>query len=141
MDSWVEHYPYQTGLLVWQWDTSQKDNNTAVHPGQGLILPVDAHATPTKWADGTLMRNRIQAYDSPFSLYRTNGLTLHKAGVEAKVGSQRGVPVFDDRKGVYWHESNPRAGVKVTDTNTKIAIVKQPKNGQTITVQVGPSTK
>ncbi|MGA4954921.1 immune inhibitor A domain-containing protein [Streptomyces lavendulocolor] len=141
MDSWVEHYPYQTGLLVWQWDTSQKDNNTAVHPGQGLILPVDAHATPTKWADGTLMRNRIQAYDSPFSLYRTGGITLHKAGVEAKIASQRGVPVFDDRKGVYWYDSNPRAGVKVTDTNTKIAIVKQPTNGQTITVQVGPSTK
>ncbi|NEE41001.1 hypothetical protein G3M53_88435, partial [Streptomyces sp. SID7982] len=33
---WVEHYAYQNGLLVWLWDTSQKDNNTSVHPGQGL---------------------------------------------------------------------------------------------------------
>ena len=52
--SWVEHYPYQKGLLIWLWDTSQKDNNVSAHPGQGLILPIDAHAKPLKWADGTL---------------------------------------------------------------------------------------
>ncbi|MFG3494403.1 immune inhibitor A domain-containing protein [Streptomyces sp. NPDC047928] len=140
-DSWVEHYPYQTGLMIWQWDTSQKDNNTAAHPGEGMILPIDAHAKPLKWTDGTLMRNRIQSYDSPFSWYRTDGITLHKAGEAARIGSQWGNPVFDDRKGVYWYEETARAGVKVTDTNTRIAIVKQPLNGQTITVKVGPSTR
>ena len=30
---WVEHFPYQNGLLIWQWDTSQPDNNVGVHPG------------------------------------------------------------------------------------------------------------
>ncbi|PRH76026.1 protease [Streptomyces solincola] len=140
-DGWVEHYPYQTGLLVWQWDTSQKDNNTAVHPGQGLILPVDAHAKPLKWKDGTLQRNRVQAYDSPFSLYRTDALTLHKANVPVRVPSLAGVPAFDDRKGVYWYQETERAGVKVTDTNTKISIVDQPRNGQTIKIKVGPSSK
>ncbi len=30
---WVEHIPYQNGLLIWKWDTSQPDNNTADHPG------------------------------------------------------------------------------------------------------------
>ncbi|CAL9431609.1 immune inhibitor A domain-containing protein [Streptomyces sp. enrichment culture] len=139
--SWVEHYPYQTGLLIWKWDTSQKDNNTAVHPGEGLVLPIDAHAKPLTWADGTLMRNRIQSYDAPFSRFRTDRVTLHKADVAQGFGGLAGNPVFDDRKGVYWFESNPRAGVKVNDTNTRIAITEQPRNGRTITVQVGPSTK
>ncbi|MFF2778271.1 immune inhibitor A domain-containing protein [Streptomyces sp. NPDC058052] len=139
--SWVEHYPYQNGLLIWKWDLSQKDNNTSVHPGQGLILPIDAHPTPLKWKDGTLMRNRVQAYDSTFGTYRTDAFQLHKADVPTWVKSQAGNPVFDDRKGTYWFQETERAGVKVTDTNTKIQVVKEPKNGQTVTVQVGPSTR
>ncbi|RSS50834.1 immune inhibitor A domain-containing protein [Streptomyces sp. WAC01280] len=139
--SWVEHYPYQNGLLIWKWDLSQKDNNTSKHPGVGRVLPIDAHPSPLKWSDGTLMRNRVQAYDSPFSLSRTDGFQLHKAGVGTWVPSQAGNPTFDDRKGTYWFPETERAGVKVTDTNTKIQVVKEPKNGQTITVQVGPSTK
>jgi immune inhibitor A len=138
---WVEHFPYQNGLVMWLWDTSQLDNNVGVHPGEGLILPIDAHATPEKWADGSLMRNRIQAYDSPFSLYRTDGFTLHKAGVAAKVASKKGMSVFDDRKGVYWNESNPTGGVKVPDTNTQIKIVKEAKDGSLMVVKVGPSQR
>jgi immune inhibitor A len=140
-DGWVEHYPYQNGLLVWLWDTSQKDNNTSVHPGEGLILPVDANPKPLKWADGTLMRNRIQAFDSTFSLRGNAGMTLHRADVPSKVAPHRGNAVFDDRKGVYWYPETPSAGVKVTDTNTKISIVNQPRSGETITIRVGPSTK
>ncbi|WP_455360556.1 immune inhibitor A domain-containing protein [Streptomyces sp. SYSU K21746] len=138
---WVEHYPYQTGLLVWLWDTSQKDNNVSVHPGKGLILPVDAHAKPLKWADGTLMRNKIQPFDAPFSRYATDGFTLHNAGQPVRVKAQKGNPVFDDRKGTYWYAENPTGSVQVPDTNTRISIVKEPKSGQTITVKVGPSTK
>ncbi|WP_418957315.1 immune inhibitor A domain-containing protein [Streptomyces tritici] len=139
--SWVEHYPYQNGLLIWKWDLSQKDNNTSKHPGKGLILPIDAHPSPMKWGDGTLLRNRIQSYDAPFGTYRTDGFQLHKAGVGTWIPSQAGNPVFDDRKGTYWYKETERAGVQVTDTNTQIRVVKEPRNGQTITVQVGPSTK
>ncbi|MGK5629905.1 immune inhibitor A domain-containing protein [Streptomyces sp. URMC 123] len=139
--SWVEHYPYQRGLVVWLWDTSQQDNNVGVHPGEGLILPVDAHAAPEKFADGTLMRNRVQAYDSPFSWYPTQGITLHKNGKPSKIRMKPGKSFFDDRTGKYWYESNPTAGVKVPDTNTRIAILQQAPNGSTMTVQVGPSTK
>ncbi|MFC5632895.1 immune inhibitor A domain-containing protein [Streptomyces bullii] len=138
---WVEHYPYQNGLLIWKWDTSQADNNTSQHPGTGLLLPVDSHPTALKWSDGTLMRNRIQAYDSPFSLYRTDGLTLHKAGIATKIPSSKGVPVFNDHTSTYYDESNRAAGVKITDTNTKIKIVKEAKNGSTISVEVGPAVK
>ncbi|MFJ8074685.1 immune inhibitor A domain-containing protein [Streptomyces sp. NPDC096176] len=140
-DGWVEHYPYQNGLMIWQWDTSQKDNNTSAHHGQGLILPVDAHAKPMKWADGTLLRNKIQTFDSSFSTYRTDSFWLHNADKPQWIASQRGNPVFDDRKGVYWYAENPTGSVKVTDTNTKIAIVKEPRSGETITIKVGPSNK
>ncbi|WP_328871705.1 immune inhibitor A [Streptomyces sp. NBC_00287] len=139
--SWVEHYPYQNGLLIWKWDTSQADNNTSKHPGAGLILPVDSHPTAMKWSDGTLMRSRIQAYDSPFSLYRTDGLTLHNADVATKIPSSKGVPVFNDRTSTYYDAATPLAGVKITDTNTKIKIVKEAKNGSTISVEIGPAAK
>jgi immune inhibitor A len=139
--SWVEHYAYQNGLLIWKWDLSQKDNNTSQHPGAGLILPIDSHPSPLKWSNGDLMRARVQSYDSPFTIARTDGFQLHNKGVATWVPSQAGNPTFDDRKGVYWFAENPRAGVQVTDTNTKIQVVKEPKDGQTITVQVGPSTK
>lgn len=138
---WVEHFPYQNGLLIWKWDTSQADNNTSVHPGTGLVLPIDAHPAALKWSDGTLMRSRIQSYDSPFSLYRTDGLTLHKADVETKIASQKGVSVFNDHTSTYYDLSTPLAGVNVTDTNTKIKIVKEALNGSTISLQVGPAVK
>ncbi|MDH6450516.1 MULTISPECIES: immune inhibitor A domain-containing protein [unclassified Streptomyces] len=138
---WVEHYAYQNGLLIWKWDTSQKDDNTSAHPGRGLILPIDSHPTALKWSDGTLMRNRIQAYDSTFSWYPTDGITLHKADVPTKIKSKPGVPVFDDGTSNYYDATNPLAGVNITDTNTRIKIVKEPLNGSTITLQVGPSAK
>jgi immune inhibitor A len=136
---WVEHYAYQTGLLIWKWDTSQADNNTSQHPGTGLVLPVDSHPTALKWSDGTLMRNRIQTYDAPFSTYRTDGMTLHKADVATWIPSSKGVPVFNDRTNTYYDESNPTAGVQVTDTNTKIKILKEAKDGSTIELEVGPA--
>ncbi len=139
--SWVEHYPYQNGLLIWKWDTSQADNNTSKHPGVGLILPVDSHHKALKWSDGTLMRSRIQAYDSPFSLYRTDGITLHNADVATKIPSSKGVPVFNDHTNTYYDQATPLAGVNITDTNTKIKIVKEAKNGSTISVEVGRAVK
>ncbi|MEU7401254.1 MULTISPECIES: immune inhibitor A domain-containing protein [unclassified Streptomyces] len=137
--NWVEHYAYQNGLLIWKWDTSQADNNTSQHPGKGLVLPIDSHPTALKWKDGTLMRNRFQAYDSPFSLYRTDGMTLHKADVAKYVPGSKGVSVFNDRKNDYWDPANPTGGVQITDTNTKIKILKEAKNGSTIELEVGPA--
>lgn len=138
---WVEHYPYQNGLLIWKWDTSQQDNNTGSHPGTGLILPVDSHPTALRWTDGTLMRNRIQAYDSTFSLERTDGITLHKADVPTVIKSSKGVSVFNDHAHTYYDPANPAGGVKITDTNTKIKIDKQAKDGSTIEIEVGPAVK
>ncbi|MFF8955777.1 immune inhibitor A domain-containing protein [Streptomyces sp. NPDC014894] len=138
---WVEHYANQNGLLIWLWDTFQRDNNTSSHPGEGQILPIDANPAPLKWSDGTVMRNRIQSFDATFSTRPYDAVTLHRAGVPTKIKARPGNSVFDDRKGVYWTAENPTGSVRVTDTNTKIAIVKEPRSGETITVKVGPSTK
>jgi immune inhibitor A len=138
---WVEHIPYQNGLLIWKWDRSQADNNTGAHNGTGLILPVDSHPTPLKWTDGTLLRNRFQAYDSPFTLESTDAITLHKAGVPVRVAPQKGVSVFNDHTNTYYDESTPTAGVKITDTNTKIEIDKVTKGGSTMELKVGPAVK
>lgn len=137
----MEHFPYQNGLLIWKWDTSQNDNNVSQHAGSGLLLPVDAHPKPLKWSDGTLMRTRIQSYDSPFSTYRTDALKLHKADVATKIPSLPGNRIFNDHTNTYYDETNPTSGVRVTDTNTKIAIVKEPRDGSTITVKVSAATK
>ncbi|MFF4759088.1 M6 family metalloprotease domain-containing protein [Streptomyces sp. NPDC001292] len=138
---WVEHFPYQNGLLIWKWDTSQADNNTSKHPGTGRILPVDSHPDALKWSDGTLMRNRIQTYDSTFSLYSTDGITLHKAGVPTRIKSSQGVSVFNDRTNTYYDPANPAGGVKITDTNTKIKITKEAKDGSSIEIEIGSALK
>ena len=126
--NWVEHFPYQNGLLIWYWDTSQTDNNVSVHPGKGLVLPVDAHAKTGFWADGSLLRPRFQGYDSTFGTERTDALTLHKADVPTTVHSQRGVPVFNDHTGTYWYADNPYSSVQVPDTGTSITVVHQSHN-------------
>ncbi|CUR56002.1 putative exported peptidase M6-like protein [metagenome] len=115
---WVEHYPYQDGMLVTYWDSSQGDNNVGDHPGEGLILPVDANPRFTHWADGTLMRPRILSYDSTFGLERTEGITLHRevdlngdgtiSGAETQTGripGKRAVSTFDDTQ-TWWYATD-----------------------------------
>ncbi|QGV80402.1 immune inhibitor A domain-containing protein [Streptomyces ficellus] len=138
-DDWVEHYAYRPGLMIWQWDTSQRDNNVTDHPGQGLLLPVDAHPRPMTWSDGSLMSNKITPYDAAFSRYPVPGFTLHKRGVARHVAPHAGNPAFDDHKGVYWYAENEFGGVRTTDTNTRISIAAQPAHGSSVTVDVGPS--
>lgn len=47
------------------------------------------------------MRNRIQTFDSSFSLYRADGITLHKAGVPTETSSTKGVSTFNDHVSTY----------------------------------------
>nr|WP_228081568.1 immune inhibitor A domain-containing protein [Streptomyces sp. MA3_2.13] len=137
---WVEHYSYENGMLVWLWDTSQTNNNTSQHPGEGLVLPVDAHPASENWADGSLIRNRIQSRDATFGRSATEELTLHLDGTPTTLPGQPGQRTFDDRRGEYWDEANPGNSVIVPDTNTKITVLAEPRNGSNpITVRVGPS--
>jgi immune inhibitor A len=120
--NYVDHFPYQDGMLINYWDTSQKDNQTRVHPGAGLLLPIDAHYKTLYRVDGVRWRNRIQTYDSTFTLDPTDALNnLHVNGVLSPVPSLPAVKVFDDRT-LYYDPTNPQGSVKNPNTGTQVRI-------------------
>jgi immune inhibitor A len=130
---YVEHYNYQTGLLISYWDTSQTDNNTNEHPGSGRNLYIDAHPKPFNNANGVPFRSRIQVYDAPFSLYPTDGMLLHVDGKASAVWPQLPSPFFND-KGKYYYDALPNQGVKLPAVGVKIGVLSQ--NGTSMTVAV-----
>ncbi|AHI00641.1 immune inhibitor A domain-containing protein [Kutzneria albida] len=135
---WVEHFPYETGLLVSYWDTSQPDNNTSAHPGEGLILPIDAHPEPIYNLEGKPWPTRISGYDAPFSLQKADSFTLHVNGKASYVRGQNANPLFDDTK-TYWYAEQPTAGVKLPATGTGIKVVSQ--DGTSMKIRVAPVKK
>ena len=131
---WVEHFPYETGLGVWYWDTSYLDNNTSEHPGAGLVLPVDAHPAPIYNLEGQPWRERIAGYDAPFSLEKADSFTLHVNGKPSYIRGQAAVPLFDDTR-KYWYAEQPNAGVVLPATGTTIRVLSQ--NGTSMKIRVG----
>jgi immune inhibitor A len=129
----VEHFPYQDGLLIWYWDTSQEDNNTNEHPGEGLILPIDSHPVPINRIDGQLWRPRVAAYDAPFGLEKADSFTLHVNGQASYIRGQNAVPTFNDSKS-YWTAGQPTSSVKVPNNGVNIKVVS--KTGTSMKVQV-----
>jgi len=121
LQNWVEHFPYQDGLLISYWDTSQADNNTSVHPGQGLILPIDAHPNALPRPLGGLWRSRVQSFDSTFSLQPTDAITLNRNSVSMSYPSLPGVSVFNDSTD-FWDPSTPWSNVVTPNTGTTIRI-------------------
>jgi bacillopeptidase F (M6 metalloprotease family) len=136
----VEHYKYQDGLSITYWNTAQSNNNTRQHPGAGLALPVDAHPKALTWSDGTVVRNRIQSFDSTFGKKATDPLSLHRetaAGMATVTApSQPGVAVFDDTNPTaYYDAANPQGSVVVAGTGTKIEVIQSNSTGM-LTLQV-----
>ncbi|MFE1645508.1 immune inhibitor A domain-containing protein [Microbacterium sp. P01] len=127
----VDHYPYQQGLLISYWDTSYADNDTFVHPGSGRNLYIDAHPKPLKDVNGNLWRARVQVYDAPFGFKLTDTLNLHVDGKKSTVRSQLPSPLFDDRK-KYWYEELPNHGVKLPAVGVRMLVLQQ--NGTSMTV-------
>ncbi|GAA2821315.1 immune inhibitor A domain-containing protein [Crossiella cryophila] len=121
---WAERFPYQDGLLISYWDTSQVDNNTSAHPGEGLILPIDANPDPIYNLEGQAWRPRIAGYDAPFSLQKSDSFTLHVNGKSSYVRGQSAKPLFDDTK-PYWSAAQPTAGVKVPGAGVGIRVLQQ----------------
>jgi immune inhibitor A len=119
---WVEHFSYQQGLLISLWDTSQTDNNTSEHPGEGEILPIDSHPQPIFRLDGLPWRSRIQVYDAPFSLKRADSFTLHVNGQASFIRGQNAQPTFDDSRS-YWVPEMPQVGVKVPNAGVRIKVL------------------
>lgn len=138
LGDWVEHFPYQDGLLIHYWDTSQRNNNTRQHPGEGLILPIDAHPTAMIRADGGVWRNRIQTYDSTFTLDPTTALTLHWYSQPSYHPSLPAVSIFDDRNS-YYDPLNPQGSVITPVTGTQIRIKSISAQGNFMQVEVRPA--
>ncbi len=112
---WVEHFPYQDGLLVWYYDESFADNNVGDNclSGRcgGLFLPVDAHPDLLLRPDnGQVWRPRIQSYDSTFGLEKTDQICLHTSSTVSQCyGNLSANPKFDDTQS-YWVAPNPAIG-------------------------------
>ncbi|GIL29532.1 immune inhibitor A domain-containing protein [Actinocatenispora comari] len=134
---WVEHFPYQKGLLIWYVNYAYEDNNTSTHPGGGLVLPVDAHPGALFWSDGKAVSNRIQPWDATFGTSKTPALNLHHAGgATLSLPAQKAAKTFDDSNvDRYYDPQNPQGSVKVAGSGTQITVTKQAKNGN-LTVQV-----
>jgi immune inhibitor A len=135
--NWVEHFPYQDGMLVSYWDTSQVDNNTPQHPGQGLILPVDAHPSALLDPFGAVWRNRVQTYDATFGLEPTDAITIHRFSQPSSIPSLPAVREFNDMNS-YWDPANPTGSVMVPQTGTLIRIVNVSAQGNFMQVLVSP---
>ena len=136
----VEHFPYQDGLLVNYWDTSYSDNNTSAHPGSGEVLPVDAHPRVFYNVEGVPWRGRIQTYDAPFGLQRADTFTLHINGKPSLLRGQLANPVFDDSDpdryfAPYAAAGLPRVGVKVAGVGVKIRVLQQKGTSMRIRVE------
>ena len=134
--NWVEKFPFQDGMLVWYVNYAFEDNNTRLHPGGGLILPVDARPAPVVGPDGSLwITNRRQGWDATFGPHKTDTVTFHKNGVPVTVKSQKGIRTFDDSDpNRYWSEANPWNSVKVAGLGVKITVVSINKNHMKVTV-------
>jgi immune inhibitor A len=132
LQNWVEHYPYQDGLLVWYYDTSFDNNNVgdACLAGRcgGLVLPVDAHPALLMRPDGRVWGTAVQSHDSTFGLEATDAFCLHRNSVQDCIGGLPANPLFDDRMD-YWVAPNPAinhfgwAGVAVPKTGTTMRVV------------------
>jgi len=133
----VEHYPYQNGLLVWFQDGTVSDNNTSVHPGAGQSLPVDARPAPIVFPNGARLGNRRQPFDATFGLEATDPVTFHRNGVAVDVPSQPAIPTFDDSDpDRYWSAANPWNSTKVAGSGTRITVKSMSKQGDEMQVDV-----
>jgi immune inhibitor A len=137
--NFVDHFPYQDGLLINYWDTSQANNQTKNHPGAGLLLPIDAHFGTLYRVDGAVWRNRIQTYDSTFTLDPTDGIpNVHVNSVLSPVPSLPAVSIFDDRT-LYYDPSNPQGSVMNPNTGTQIRIQSISAQNSFMQVEVRPA--
>lgn len=145
---WVEHFPFQDGMVVWAVDEAYGDNNTIDHEGHGLALPVDANPVPIMYSDGTKPSNRRQPFDAAFGTKALNDVALHKQVLVGKgkaqtveslaatstPGMQKSV-FTDEVVDAYFDATNPLAGVYVAGHGVVIEVTGQTSGG-TMTVSV-----
>jgi immune inhibitor A len=146
LGNYVEHFPYQDGLLVWYYDESFEDNSVGDHCASGrcggLYMPVDAHPDLLLRPDnGQVWRARIQSYDSTFGLEPTDAICLHLSSIEGCYGGLPANSKFDDSNS-YWVAPDASIGnlgwasVPVPNTGTTIRVVSVSAQGNFMQVHV-----
>ena len=94
LQNWVEHFPYQDGLLVWYYDESFPDNNVGDNCAERPMRwagPAGRRASgPAAPSGRQVWRPRVQAYDSTFGLQATDRICLHQNSVEQCYGGLPG---------------------------------------------------
>jgi immune inhibitor A len=120
---------YDSGLVVWYVDPTFTDNWTGVHPGEGFVGVVDAHAnTDLKWSTGLQASARYQIADAAFGLDPTSGLNLDYPGVQSlNLASQPAVSLFDDSNS-FVNTFMPQAGRKIGNFGLKVRVNGQAKD-------------
>ncbi|HWH01371.1 MAG TPA: protease, partial [Pilimelia sp.] len=120
---WVERFSNPEGMLVWYVNYAYGDNNTSVHPGHGLVLPVDVRPGRITVPGVGDITNRRSSFDATFGKQKKKAITLHLQGKPVTVPAMKGVPVFDDSNpDRYWTADNPRNSVKVAGSGTRIEV-------------------
>lgn len=146
LGNWVEHFPYQDGLLVWYYDESFANNNVGSNCAAGncggLVLPVDAHPELLLRPDNAqVWRPRVQSYDSTFGLQKTDVVCLHLSSIEQCYGGLPAVSKFDDSQS-YWVVPDPSishlgwSSVPVPHTGTTIEVKSISAKGNFMQVHV-----
>ncbi|HSF36934.1 MAG TPA: immune inhibitor A domain-containing protein [Nocardioides sp.] len=135
----VEKFPYQDGLLVNYWDSSFTDNNTSQHPGEGLVLPIDANPEAHYNLQGQAWRGRIQTYDAPFGLQKSDSFYLTANGRRSYIRGRNANPLFDDSDPNRYFQpfvdaGLPRVGVKTAGAGVQIRVLRQEGTGMRIRV-------
>ena len=89
--------------------------------------------------DGKPWRGRVQTYDAPFGLEKSDSFTLHaqETGAASYIRGQAAQPVFDDRR-EFWDPALPFVGVKVPHAGVTIRVTQQ--SGTSMRVRVGATT-
>ena len=146
--NWVEHFPFQNGMLVWFQDKRQADNNTIEHEGYGQSLPVDA--VPAKfYYEGTTAApsNRRQPFDATFGLEQVDPVCLHREvlvghGAKQEVVTQaacaptgRQQAQFNDSNvDQYWSSTNPLNSTKVAGVGVTATVLSDDNGFMTVRV-------
>ena len=112
-----------------------RDNNTSEHPGEGLILPIDAHPAPIYRLDGQAVARRgSRATTRRSGCEKADSFTLHverPGELHPRPGRRAGVrrqPVLLGRR------RSRRSGVKVPNAGVRIAV--QSASGTSMRIRV-----
>ncbi len=127
--------PVPGRALIWYWDTSYTDNNVGDHPGEGLILPVDAHPESATGATAASRARASSRTTRPSGSSETDASRCTTSDWPSTLiaSSQPAVSVFNDRPS-YWVSGDPGDAPADGRYQAEWNSVNNPHTGTTIKV-------